>query len=115
MEKSVVNIGESHGVASGVTSGHNVENGGRGGDRTRYLVNAIHALSQMSYTPVGCSFPQRGLPQCHYGLLNANATLCQLSRDPTQRLNTLKGLPPLSKEKQMNACRPWQDGLQTSH
>ena len=29
--------------------------GGDDGDRTHYLLNAIQALSQMSYTPIGMS------------------------------------------------------------
>ena len=44
MEKAVVNIGESHVVALHVTSGHNMENGGSGGARTRNLCRDRAAL-----------------------------------------------------------------------
>ena len=44
MKKSIVSIGQSHIVALGVTSGHNVENGGSGGARTRNLCRDRAAL-----------------------------------------------------------------------
>ena len=43
-EKSIVEIGGSHNVALDVTSGHNVENGGSGGARTRNLCRDRAAL-----------------------------------------------------------------------
>jgi len=39
MKQSIVSTGESHIVALGVTSGHNVKNGGSGGARTRHKSN----------------------------------------------------------------------------
>jgi integrase len=44
VEKSIVNIDESHIVALDVTSGHNVTNGGSGGARTRNLCRDRAAL-----------------------------------------------------------------------
>ena len=44
MEKVIANIGESHNVTPLVTSGHNVENGGSGGARTRNLCRDRAAL-----------------------------------------------------------------------
>src|ERR1035441_864559 len=44
MEKVIANIGESHVVALPVTSGHNMENGGSGGARTRNLCRDRAAL-----------------------------------------------------------------------
>ena len=43
-EETIVNIGESHIVVLRVTSGHNEENGGSGGARTRNLCRDRAAL-----------------------------------------------------------------------
>ena len=52
--------------------GGRLEDGGAEGDRTPDLVNAIHALSQLSYSPTGRgSYPERPVPQdrgCARGL-----------------------------------------------
>jgi hypothetical protein len=44
MKQSIVSIGQSHIVALGGTSAHNVENGGSGGARTRNLCRDRAAL-----------------------------------------------------------------------
>jgi hypothetical protein len=66
--------------------------GGDDGDRTHYLLNAIQALSQVSYTPI-CLM-----------LFKANFILSRFGRD-VNRSSDIRAAPKVTKQKQL---RNWE-------